>query len=72
MKPTACARCNGSRLEDGALKSPRGTVFFQLDKTPFLTLSLPDIQVCAVMCLDCGHIEMRGDVRKAREISDSN
>ena len=65
----ACTRCGGTALESGQLTNPRGNVTFNLSKTPFLTWTSPMVPVSAVMCLDCGAIELTGDVIKAREVA---
>ncbi len=39
---------------------------------PFWTLALSDVPVSAMMCLDCGFIELRGDVERARQLLHRN
>jgi hypothetical protein len=58
---TQCLTCGDTRLEPGVLHSAR----FRPDNTKFLTLQR-DIEVRAIICLSCGHIELSGDVSKVQ------
>jgi ferredoxin-like protein FixX len=59
-----CHRCGSARLEPGSL-SPV-SVTFRPANTRFLTLRTNDVDVQANMCLDCGLLQLVGDVRKAQ------
>ncbi len=69
MKIAKCQRCDGERLEPGSLGSFGLT--FRPANTKFLTLSTNDVGVQANMCLDCGLIQLVGDLRKAQTLSGS-
>jgi hypothetical protein len=64
-----CTRCESTNLELGVLNNPRGEITFRLSKSPFFTLISPEVRVNAIMCLDCGAIELAGDIAKAREVA---
>jgi hypothetical protein len=64
-----CKHCGSTNLESGELRNNRGPIAFKLAKTPFFTLTSPDVRVDAVMCLDCGTIQLIGDTSKARQIA---
>lgn len=66
-----CSRCGSSELESGVILTPHGqsTVVLRLDKTPFFTLS-PNVEVRAEMCLNCGAIQLTGDIEKARDFAE--
>lgn len=71
--PGTCTRCGGSRLEPGSARSPAwGShgLFFRLSrvKGKFWTPSSNDIKVNATMCLDCGLIELAGNVATAHRL----
>lgn len=63
-----CARCGGSNLEAGELME-QGRVVFRTANAGFLkSLVFGNINIKAKMCLDCGDIQLTGDVARAREI----
>lgn len=62
-----CHRCGSTRLEPGAL-SPV-SVTFRPANTKFLTLRTNDVPVKANMCLDCGMLQLVGDVKKAQALA---
>jgi hypothetical protein len=62
-----CQRCGGERIEPGGLQARGGLVFYPANAT-FWTLS-PTVAVQAFLCLDCGNIELVGDVQKAEALT---
>ncbi len=69
-RPTArCRRCGGQRLEPGSMQST-GKLYFRPANTKFLTLKTADVPIRANICLDCGAVELLGDVSKARALTD--
>lgn len=66
MDSPTCHRCGGTRLEPGSLGSFGLT--FRPANTKFLTLRTNDVGVQANMCVDCGMIQLVGDVRKAQSL----
>jgi hypothetical protein len=61
-----CLRCRGERVEPGGLAARGGLSFYPANST-FWTLS-PKVAIQAFLCLDCGNIELVGDVRKAESL----
>ena len=45
-----------------------GRVYFRPDNVNFFALQTADLAVKGFMCLDCGNIELVGDVKKARAL----
>lgn len=66
-----CSRCGGSTLEPGRVQST-GRVNFHFDDPRFLTALTGYVPIFSTMCLDCGAIELSGEVSKARKISKQN
>jgi hypothetical protein len=62
-----CLRCGHETLIPGATYSPIRTSF-RPQGSKFLTLETGDIQTKAVMCRNCGHLEIIGDVMKLRRL----
>lgn len=63
-----CSRCGGSKLESGRVQST-GRIHFHFENPRFLTMYPGYVPVVASMCLDCGTIDLAGEVEKARKIS---
>ena len=63
METKKCLRCGGARLEPGAIRSS-----FQPTNALFWTLKTAEVQIEAFMCLDCGMIELVGDIKKAEAL----
>jgi len=61
-----CLRCGGERREPGSLAARGGLSFYPANST-FWTLS-PWVDVQAFLCLDCGHLELVGDVKRTEEL----
>ncbi|CAA9589388.1 hypothetical protein AVDCRST_MAG81-4679 [uncultured Synechococcales cyanobacterium] len=67
-----CIKCGSTSLETGVVKAPTdrsGRIHFYADNTKFMTLQTGAIDVYSSMCLDCGFIELIGDVQKARSLT---
>ncbi len=63
-----CLRCGGETMAAGALYSPVRTSFRPQD-SKFMTLQTGDVLTKAMMCRQCGHIEIIGDVNKLRRLT---
>ena len=63
-----CSRCGGSKLESGRVQST-GRIHFHFENPRFLTMRTGYVPVDATICLDCGTIDLKGEVDKARRIS---
>lgn len=70
MNTSPCPRCNGE-MAPGALKQTgetTGNAKFRPDNAPFSLFVSSYVEVSATMCLDCGFIELRGDVTRLRQV----
>jgi len=63
-----CSRCGGSKLESGRVQST-GRIHFHFENPRFLTMHTGYVPVVATICLDCGTVDLKGEVDKARRIS---
>jgi hypothetical protein len=63
-----CGRCGGEMTGSGALYSAV-RLSFRPSETKFMTLQTGDVMTKAVMCRDCGLIEIIGDVDKLRHLT---
>jgi hypothetical protein len=61
-----CLRCGGERREPGGLAARGGLAFYPANST-FWTLQ-PSVAVQAFLCLDCGNLELVGDVKRAEAL----
>ncbi len=63
-----CGRCGGEMNAAGALYSAVRLSFRPQD-SKFMTLETGDVMTKAVMCRDCGLIEIVGDVNKLHRLT---
>ena len=63
-----CPRCGGDMADYGALYSAV-RMSFRPQEAKFMTLQTGDVMTKAVMCRDCGTIEIFGDVNKLRRLT---
>ena len=69
MEPArACTRCGGEMNGPGALYSAVRLSFRPQDSR-FMTLQTGDVMTKALMCRECGLIEIVGDVNKLRHLT---
>lgn len=69
MEPTRmCGRCGGEMSAVGALYSAV-RLSFRPQESKFMTLETGDVMTKAIMCRDCGLIEIVGDVNKLRRLT---
>ncbi len=69
MEPArACTRCGSEMYGSGALYSAVRLSFRPQD-SKFMTLQTGDVMTKAIMCRDCGLIEIVGDVNKLRRLT---
>jgi hypothetical protein len=62
-----CIRCEGTQLTSGWAQST-GKMYFRPDKVNFFAPRTADLSVKGMMCLDCGTIELIGDINKAQSL----
>ena len=65
---TTCSGCGGSSLESGKVQST-GRMHFHFSDPRFFTTYTSYVPIVSTMCLDCGKIELIGEVSKARKIA---
>jgi hypothetical protein len=63
-----CSQCGGEVSAAGALYSAV-RLSFRPQESKFLTMTTGDVMTKAMMCRDCGHIEIVGDVNKLRRLT---
>ena len=68
MNEQRCPVCDGTNVEPGKILST-GKMHFRPEHARFLKLKTANIEVQALLCLDCGHLALRGDVEKAKAIT---
>ncbi len=68
MPSAKCSRCGGVALAVGALHGLTRAAF-RPEGIRFLTLETSDVMTRAVMCRECGLIEITGDVRKLAKLT---
>ena len=62
-----CPRCRGELVAGGAIYGP-GRMAFRPQDSKFFTLQTGDVMTKAMMCRDCGVIELVGDVAKLKRL----
>ncbi|QNN23092.1 hypothetical protein HED60_12695 [Planctomycetales bacterium ZRK34] len=73
MRIMFCTRCGGNDLRAGQIRNA-DQIHFQLSPageaggSGWHRRRGADIPLQVAMCMDCGHIEMRGDIHAARRL----
>ena len=62
-----CYRCGGTRLQPGVVRA-RDRLKFVPDNATFWTLAFPNVALHSYLCMDCGAVELFGDLRKAEKL----
>ena len=62
-----CIRCGGTQLASGWAQST-GKMYFRPDNVNFFAPKTADLSVTGIMCLECGTIELVGDIKKAQSL----
>ena len=62
-----CSRCESTQLTSGWVQST-GKMYFRPDKVNFFSTKTADLSVTGIMCIDCGTIELVGDIKKAKSL----
>lgn len=62
-----CIRCGGSQFKAGWLQST-GKLYFRPDSVKFFAPKTADLRVNGRMCMECGSVELVGDLKKARSL----
>ena len=62
-----CSRCGETEFEEGAVQSA-GTISFRPKGAKFLTMSPGNVKVSARVCMNCGLIELNGDIQEIKSL----
>ena len=68
MSNSKCLRCGSDHIADGALYGP-SRMALRPDGARFLTLEMGHVMTKAIMCRECGFVEITGDVQKLRRLT---
>jgi predicted nucleic-acid-binding Zn-ribbon protein len=68
-KGIKCLNCGWTNIHTGTLHST-GRTHFRPSDAKFLKLKTTNIEILANMCLDCGSINLMGDIEKAKNITE--
>lgn len=63
LSASKCAVCGNSEMIDGDIRST-GKMYFKPKKTKFLTMMESSVNVKALVCIVCGHIQLSADAGK--------
>jgi predicted nucleic-acid-binding Zn-ribbon protein len=64
-----CLNCGGTEMASGSLHST-GRTHFRPSDAKFLKLKTANIELLANMCLNCGSVNLVGDVEKAKQVTE--
>jgi predicted nucleic-acid-binding Zn-ribbon protein len=62
-----CPSCGSTKLEPGTLRTT-GVVHFRPENTKFFTLGTGDVSIQSNICMDCGVLQLIGDLTKATKL----
>jgi len=65
-----CLRCGGTNLQPSNLQST-GKIYSRPKDAKLVTVLTTGVPVSALICLDCGHVEVVVDPEKAKSITKS-
>jgi len=60
-----CLRCGGTNVQPSDLQST-GKIYARPKQAKFVTVLTTGAPVSALTCLDCGHVELLVDAKKAK------
>jgi len=63
-----CLRCGGKNVEPSNLQST-GKIYSRPKEANLLAVLLTGAPVSALTCLDCGHVELLVDTKKAKALA---
>ena len=64
-----CVNCGGTQMESGTLHST-GSVYFRPSDAKFMKFKTANIDVFSNICLNCGYVNLIGDLGKLKELTD--
>ena len=62
-----CIRCGSTSFSTGWVQST-GKMYFRPDKAKFFSPRTSDLGVSGRMCMECGFLELVGDLEKAKSV----
>jgi predicted nucleic-acid-binding Zn-ribbon protein len=62
-----CIRCGSTKFSTGWVQST-GKMYFRPDKAKFFSTRTSDLGVSGRMCMECGFLELVGDLEKAKSV----
>ena len=62
-----CLRCGGTNVKPSDLQST-GRIYSRPKQAKFTTIFTTGAPVSALTCLDCGHVELLVDAKKAKSL----
>lgn len=62
-----CLRCNSTNVKPSVMQST-GKIYSRPKESKFTTVFTTGAPVSALICLDCGHVEMFVDTEKAKAL----
>ncbi len=62
-----CSCCGGTQCVSGSIRST-GKAYFKPDGIKFAVSKTSSVSVTGFMCLDCGFVGLKGDMKKARAL----
>jgi len=62
-----CLRCGGTNVKPSDVQST-GKIYSRPKQANFLGILLTGAPVSALTCLDCGHVELLVDAKKAKSL----
>lgn len=68
MPSSKCMRCGSSLIADGALYGP-GRMALRPEGARFLAMEMGHVMTKAMMCRECGFVEITGDVQKLQRLT---
>lgn len=63
-----CLRCGGTNLQPSDLQST-GKIYSRPKDAKLVTVLTTGVPVSAILCFDCGHVELVVDADKAKSIA---
>ena len=63
-----CMKCGGANLEDGEFQST-GKIYSRPKNAKLVTLLTTGVPVNAILCYDCGHVELAVDAKKVKSLA---
>ena len=63
-----CLKCGGGNLEDGEFQST-GRIYSRPRNAKLVTLLTTGVPVSAILCYDCGHVELVVDAKKVKSLA---